>query len=69
MIAVAGSTGYIGGQLCRRLCEEGREVRALARHPERAGELKEAGCEVVRADVLEPDTLGPALEGDRKSVV
>ena len=63
MIAVAGSTGYIGGQLCRRLCEEGREVRALARHPERAGELKEAGCEVVRADVLEPDTLGPALEG------
>lgn len=63
MIAVAGSTGYIGGLLCRRLCGDGREVRALARHPERAGELKEAGCEVVRADVLEPETLAPALEG------
>lgn len=63
MIAVAGSTGYIGGLLCHRLCEEGQEVRALARHPERAGDLRKAGCEVVRADVLDPETLGPALEG------
>lgn len=63
MIAVAGSTGYIGGLLCRRLCEEGHEVRALARHPERAEDLREAGCEVRRADVLETETLGPALEG------
>jgi len=63
VIAVAGSTGYIGGLLCRRLCEEGHEVRALARHPERAEDLKEAGCEVVRADVLEPETLNAALGG------
>jgi uncharacterized protein YbjT (DUF2867 family) len=63
VIAVAGSTGYIGGLLCRRLCEEGHQVRALARHPERAEDLREAGCEVRRADVLEPETLGPALEG------
>lgn len=63
MIAVAGATGYIGGLLCRRLREDGVEVRALARHPERAGELKQAGCEVCRADVLEPETLGPALAG------
>jgi len=38
-------------------------VRALARHPERAEGLREAGCEVRRADVLEPASLGPALEG------
>ncbi len=63
MIAVAGATGYIGGLLCRRLREEGREVRALARHPERAGELVDAGCEVVQADVLEAETLAPALAG------
>lgn len=63
MIGVAGSTGYIGGLLCKRLCGEGQEVRALARRPERAGDLKEAGCEVVRADVLEAETLGPALAG------
>jgi uncharacterized protein YbjT (DUF2867 family) len=63
VIAVAGATGYIGGLLCKRLREEGCEVRALARHPERAEDLKEAGCEVVRADVLEAETLGPALQG------
>lgn len=63
MIAVAGATGYIGGLLCRRLTEEGHEVRALARHPERAGELKEAGCEVLRADVLERESLDAALDG------
>jgi uncharacterized protein YbjT (DUF2867 family) len=63
VIAVAGSTGYIGGLLCRRLRREGRAVRALARAPERAGDLKQAGCEVRGADVLEPRTLGPALEG------
>jgi uncharacterized protein YbjT (DUF2867 family) len=63
VIAVAGSTGYVGGLLCKRLREEGQEVRALARHPDGAEDLKEAGCEVVRADVLEPETLGLALQG------
>jgi uncharacterized protein YbjT (DUF2867 family) len=63
MIAVAGATGYIGGLLSKRLREEGHDVRALARNPDGAADLKEAGCEVVEADVLKPDTLGPALEG------
>jgi uncharacterized protein YbjT (DUF2867 family) len=63
VIAVAGATGYIGGLLCERLREEEQDVRALARHPESAGALREAGCEVRWADVLKPHTLGPALEG------
>ncbi|HET9154425.1 MAG TPA: NAD(P)H-binding protein [Solirubrobacterales bacterium] len=63
MLAVAGSTGYIGGLLCRRLAEDGGEVRALARRPERADDLRAAGCEVRQADALEPETLGPALAG------
>jgi uncharacterized protein YbjT (DUF2867 family) len=49
--------------LCRQLCEEGQDVRALARDPDRTQDLKDAGCEVRRADVLDPETLGPALEG------
>ena len=63
MIAVAGATGYIGGLLCKRLREQGAEVRALARNPQAAGDLAEAGCEVVEADVLDPPTLGAALAG------
>jgi uncharacterized protein YbjT (DUF2867 family) len=62
VICVAGSTGYIGGLLCRRLRAEGRDVRALARDPRQAGDLEEIGCELREADVLEPATLGPALE-------
>ncbi len=63
MIAVAGATGYIGRLLSLRLCEQGEEVVALARHPEAAGDLKDAGATVRWADVLKPQTLGPALAG------
>jgi uncharacterized protein YbjT (DUF2867 family) len=63
VIAVLGSTGYIGGLLSRHLAEGGEDVAALARTPEKADDLAVAGCEVRKADVLEPDTLGPALEG------
>ena len=38
-------------------------MRALARRPERADDLRAAGCEVRQADALEPETLAPALEG------
>ena len=38
-------------------------MRALARDPAGAGDLERIGCEVRRADVLEPESLGPALEG------
>ncbi|MBS1893478.1 MAG: NAD(P)H-binding protein [Actinobacteria bacterium] len=62
MIAVLGSTGYIGGLLARHLVAEGHDVAAVARSPEKAEDLAAAGCEVRRADVLEPEALGPALE-------
>ena len=62
-IAVAGATGYIGGLLAARLLERSETVRALARRPERAADLELHGAEVRKADVLEPATLAPALEG------
>ncbi len=63
MILIAGATGYIGGLLADRLVAEGRPVRCLARVPERAAERLDDRCEVVEGDVLDPDTLAPALEG------
>ena len=62
---VAGATGYIGLLLCRALLDSGRSVRALARDPERARDLEEQGCEIRKADVLEPESLPQALEGAR----
>jgi uncharacterized protein YbjT (DUF2867 family) len=62
-ILVTGATGYVGGRLWRRLEAEGRRVRCLARRPTGLASRVGAATEVVQGDVLEADSLGPALEG------
>jgi NADH dehydrogenase len=63
VIAVAGSTGFVGRHLVRRLAGQGLRVRGLARNPAAARALFPASVEIVQADLLQPDTLGPALSG------
>jgi uncharacterized protein YbjT (DUF2867 family) len=58
MELVTGATGYVGGRLMRRLVEEGRPVRALARRPELVNDV-----DVVRADLLTGSGLEEALDG------
>src|SRR4051812_18087294 len=58
MELVTGATGYVGGRLMRRLVEEGRTVRALARRPELVDDV-----DVVRADLLTGSGLEEALDG------
>lgn len=65
MILVAGATGYIGDLLAKRLLDQGEPVRCLARTPSKASALADRGAEIVEADVLEPESLPPALEGVR----
>ncbi len=62
-LAVVGATGYIGRKLTLELLERGEVVRAVARTPEKAKDLADAGAEVVKADVLEDKGLVEALEG------
>jgi uncharacterized protein YbjT (DUF2867 family) len=61
MELVTGATGYVGARLLRRLAEEGRPVRALARRPEQVEAL--AGVEAVRGDLLSGAGLTRALAG------
>ena len=61
-LAVVGATGYIGRKLTLELLRRGESVRALARTPDKAEDLRAAGAEVVKADVLEADGLVDALE-------
>lgn len=61
LILVTGPTGYVGGRLWRRLEAEGLSVRCLARHPEALLQRVGGRTEVVKGDVLSPETLGPAF--------
>ena len=65
LVLLTGATGYVGGRLLRALESGVRPVRCLARRPEHLQSRVAAGTEVVAADVLSPETLGPALEGVR----
>ena len=60
---VAGATGYIGRLLAESLLAAGEPVRCAARAPAKAADLERRGARVIPADMLEPATLGPALEG------
>lgn len=66
MILVTGVSGYIGGLLAGRMLRDGTEpVRCMARDTSRISEFRGAGAELAEADVLEPGTLGQALDGVR----
>lgn len=62
-LAVVGATGYIGRKLTLELLDRGENVRAVARSPEKAADLKDAGAEVVKADVISGEGLEEALAG------
>jgi len=56
---VTGASGFVGGRLAAALEEDGHEVRAMTRNPDR---YRGAGTP-VRADVADDASLRTALEG------
>jgi len=64
-VLLTGVTGFIGGRLVRNLAVEGIKVRCLVRSPRKLpGTLRALpGVEFVSGDLLQADTLVPALEG------
>ncbi|GIH95601.1 NAD(P)H-binding protein [Planobispora siamensis] len=58
---VTGATGKVGRRVVDDLLRAGQRVRALTRDPARA-DLPEP-VEVVRGDLADPRTLGPAFDG------
>ncbi|MFM7271467.1 MAG: SDR family oxidoreductase [Actinomycetes bacterium] len=58
---MAGATGYIGRRLVGELVAEGHEVRCVARTPGKLdGEPWRDAVEVVRGDVLDPESTAEA---------
>jgi uncharacterized protein YbjT (DUF2867 family) len=62
-VLLTGASGYVGSHLLPVLLERGRQVRALARRPERAS-LPDA-VDLRRGDALSGEGLAAALAGCR----
>lgn len=62
-ILLTGATGYVGGRLLPRLQHSLHDVRCLTRRPEEFQSRVSDDIDVVGADLLEAETLGPALAG------
>jgi len=70
IIAVVGATGAQGSGVIQAILEDGKyAARALTRNPEgeKAKALKQAGVEVVAADLDDVDSLVRALDGAEKA--
>lgn len=66
MVLVAGSTGVLGSEICRRLRQRGEDVRALVREtsdPQKVDRLRAEGCAIVVGDLKDPSSLDPACRG------
>jgi uncharacterized protein YbjT (DUF2867 family) len=65
MILVAGATGALGGEICRRLVARRKPVRALVRatsDPAKVEALAKLGCKLVVGDLKHRPSLDPACE-------
>lgn len=60
-IFVTGATGTVGQHVVKKLVEKGVGVRALTRCPEKTDFPQEV--EVIKGDLMEPETFSGALEG------
>jgi NADH dehydrogenase len=66
MILVAGATGFLGREICRRLTSKGRSVRGLVRatsDDEAVRQLGELGVETVEGDLRHSASLEQACDG------
>ena len=62
-VLVTGATGFIGGNLARRLCQRGYRVRALVRPQANTLTIDGTDVERVPGDILDRDSVIRAVQG------
>ena len=60
---VTGATGMLGSHIAERLVSRGRRVRALVRPGSDTRFLERLGVELVRGDLVDPDSCDRAVRG------
>lgn len=68
-VFIAGASGAIGRQLVPMLVENGHEVVAMTRTPEKAGPLRAIGAVPVVADALDREAVAEAIVRAEPEVV
>mmetsp|Transcript_28567 Transcript_28567/g.37404 ORF Transcript_28567/g.37404 Transcript_28567/m.37404 type:complete len:247 (+) Transcript_28567:39-779(+) len=61
-VLVVGGTGNVGKKVIAQLVRTGKPIRALVRPSSDASELQQDGVDVIRGDLMDPESLIPALE-------
>ena len=60
---VTGASGFTGTHLCRALLKKGVAVRALIRHSSNGQTLESLGVDIVRGNVMDPQSVENAVKG------
>jgi len=60
---VTGANGHVGNNICRLLAARGEPVRAMVRASADTKLLDGLGVEVVRGDIMDPQSTARAMEG------
>jgi nucleoside-diphosphate-sugar epimerase len=58
---VTGATGFVGGVLVRKLREQGQEVHASVRNPDKAKDLQASGVKLFQGDVTDKESMREAM--------
>ena len=63
LVLITGASGFTGTHVVHEFLANGKRVRAMVRSEEKGRPLKEAGAEIVVADLAYPQSLKSAVEG------
>jgi len=59
---VTGATGFVGSALAKKLREQGHEVHASVRNPDKAKDLQVLGVKLFRGDVTDKESMREGMQ-------